>query len=513
MTETDTTLSGRATAYLASPRGSRWLLASFVVAFLFGMVGRDVRRPLWHDELFTQYVASASATSGLWNVLSTGVDLNPPVYYLCVRAAASLLGYGSVSTRLPSTLGFLMASLALYVFMRRRVHPWFAIVAALSLPMTASVIYAYEGRPYGLLLGLSAVALAAWQWRSFQARSPMPLVVCALALATAQFTHFYAGLMVLPLAAGEATRVLLRRRIDWGMWVTLALAVGVPLLILRPLVSAARQFAATFWSKPTLDKLTAFYRELPDPLGQLLIISVGCVAIALVIWPRDRTPLNGADGAPGPTGLQVDEIVATIAMAVLPFVGFVVAFKTGAFHGRYVVQAVLALGIFVAWGFASLITRRRDAAILLGSLYFVFLGRMAVGALGLITGPVNPVDALEPLLSKMRPDVPVVASHVLDFLPLAHYSDEGIRKRLVYLMEPPPDPRFGLKTADRAVRLLANDAPLRVEDLDTFVRSHDHFYVYGRSSFLVPFLSSRGASVRILGVTEETALYEVNVTR
>jgi hypothetical protein len=508
----ETTLTGRATAYLATPRGSRWLLALFIVAFLLGMLGRDVRRPLWHDELFTQYVASASVKDGLWNVLSTGVDLNPPVYYLCVRATAALLGYGSVSTRLPSTLGFLMASLALYIFMRRRVHPWFAIVAALSLPMTAAVIYAYEGRPYGLLLGLSAVALAAWQWRSQHVRHPAPPIVCALALAAAVFTHFYAVLMVLPLAAGEATRVFMRRRIDWGMWIALGLAVGVPLLLLRPLVSAARQFAATFWSPPTLETLSTFYRELPDPLGQLLIVSVGCVAIALVMWPADRTPLTSATDRPR-HGLHADEIVATLTMAVLPLVGFVVAFKTGAFHGRYVVQAVLALGIFVGWGFASLIRRRRDAAIFLGSLCLVFLGRMAVGAVGLITGPVNPVDALEPLLSKTRADVPLVASHVLDFLPLAHYGDEGLRKRLVYLMEPPPDPRYGLKTADRAMRLLANEAPLRVEDLETFVRSHGHFYVYGRGSFLVPILNSRGASVRILGATEDTALYEVDLLR
>ena len=139
--------------FLASPRGSRWIIGLFAVAMLVGTLGRDVRRPLWHDEIFTQYVASASATAGLWNVLSTGVDLNPPLYYLCVRIAAAIVGEGAVATRLPSTLGFLVACLALYVFMRRRVHPWFAIVAALALPMTSAVIYAYEGRPYGPAAG------------------------------------------------------------------------------------------------------------------------------------------------------------------------------------------------------------------------------------------------------------------------------------------------------------------------------------------------------------------------
>ena len=102
-------------------------------------------------------------------------------------------------------------------------------------------------------------------------RGPAPLILCGLALAAAAFTHFYAVLMVLPLAAGEATRVFIRRRIDWAMWMVLGLAIGVPLLLLRPLVGAVRQFAATFWSGPTTEKLMALYRELPEPLALLLI--------------------------------------------------------------------------------------------------------------------------------------------------------------------------------------------------------------------------------------------------
>ena len=511
--QNETTLSRRATVFLASPRGSRWIVGLFTVGMLVGTVGRDVRRPLWHDEIFTLYVASASATAGLWNVLSTGVDLNPPLYYLCVRIAAAVVGYGSLATRLPSTLGFLVACLALYVFMRRRVHPWFAIVAALSMALTSAVVYAYEGRPYGLLLGLSAVALTAWQWRS-ERRGPAPLILCALALAAAVFTHFYAVLMVVPLAAGEATRVFHRRRIDWAMWMVLGLGIGVPLLMLRPLVRAARQFAATFWSGPTTEKLMAFYRELPEPLALLLIIAVACIAISVVLWPGNANDtLTPPRDASGRTGFRPDEAVATVVMAFLPVVGFLVALKTGAFHGRYVIQAVLALSIFVGWGFSVLISSRRQAAILLATLFVAFGGRTAAGALGIVTGPADPLQDAQPLLSKMTNDVPLVASHVLDYLPLAHYADEGLRARLRYLLEPPPDPRLGLKTADRAMRLLSDLAPLRVEDLDAFVNTHEHFYIYGRRSFLVPALLARGASVRFLGQNDEASLYVVDVTR
>ena len=343
-----------------------------------------------------------------------------------------------------------------------------------------------------------------------------PLILCALALAAAVFTHFYAVLMVLPLAAGEATRVFNRRRVDWAMWMVLGLAIGVPLLLLRPLVGAARQFAANFWSGPTPEKLTAFYRQLPDPLAQLLIVAVACLAISVVLWPsnpNDSDTLTPPRDASGRTGLQPDEVAATVVMALLPVVGLVVALKTGAFHGRYLIQAVLALGIFVGWGFSVLIKSRRHAAILLATLFVAFGGRTAAGAIGIVTGPANPLQDVQPLLSKMTDDIPLVASHVLDYLPLAHYGDAGLRTRLLYLLQPPPDPRYGLRTADRAMRLLADLAPLRVEDLDAFVKTHDHFYIYGRRSFLVPALLARGASVRFLGQNDEASLYVVDVTR
>ena len=63
------------------------------------------------------------------------------------------------------------------------------------------------------------------------------------------------------------------------------------------------------------------------------------------------------------------------------------------------------------------------------------------------------------------------------------------------------------------MRLLSDLAPLRVEDLDAFVNTHEHFYIYGRRSFLVPALLARGASVRFLGQNDEASLYVVDVTR
>jgi hypothetical protein len=472
-----------------------------VIVLLAGTLGRVIRRPFWHDEIFTLYVATKTSVEGLWAALATGVDLNPPLYYLAVRAFSAVFGAGEIATRLPSTLGFLGATVCLYAFMRRRVSAWLAMVAALTMPLTSAFMYSYEGRAYGAVLGLSAGALVAWQARGDGEWRRMAPFACALALAGAVFTHYYAVLMVLPLAAGELARVVIRRGVDWIIWIALTLGVVVPLVALRPLIAGARQYASTFWSAPTLDKLTIFYRELLDPLALLLVGAMGVMALAAVL-------MNAEAGEPRPMTLLPDEIVAALALALLPVAGYALALFTGAFHGRYVIQSVLGVSILVAWGAATLVTSRRSAIILVGVLFLGVSARQAGGAVGLLRGPAEPLAEDKPFLSRANDGKPLVISHVLDFLPIAHYSTRAGVPAPVYLTER-LDPGRGHDTADRAMRLLARYASLDVQDFDTFARAHGEFYVYGRRNWLVPLLISDGATVTFLGEHETAALYAV----
>ena len=88
-----------------------------------------------------------------------------------------------------------------------------------------------------------------------------------------------------------------------------------------------------------------------------------------------------------------------------------------------------------------------------------------------------------------------------------------MRLRLVYLTQPPSGTRSEMNTAGRAMSLLARRAPLQVEEFDTFFRSHDHFYVYGRRSWLQPTLRARGATLRVLETNDNESLYAVDVVR
>lgn len=496
------------------PRAVRSALPAFVVLFAAGALGRATSKPLWHDELFTLYLATRTTAGGLWEALAGGVDLQPPLYYLAVRGSAALAGSGALAARLPALLGFLAASLALYVFVRRRLSAPFAILAALIPSLGGAYMYAYEGRPYGLVLGLSGIALAAWQIRGDGASGRMAPLTCAVALAAAGAAHYYAILMVLPLAAGELTRVIVRRRVDWSMTTALAAGAIAPLVVLRPLIVAVRGFAPGFWSRPSPDDLIDFYRQLLDPLGLIVLGAAAIATIAALIAPAAdvRGQAEASAAVPRPR-FPRDEMVAALTLLALPAIGYALAvLVTGAFHPRYVLQGVLGLAVLVAWWAAALVKSRRDAAILVAVLFLAFGARQAAAAAGLVRGPGDPIADERAFLSRVPDNAPIVVSHALAFLPLTHYWGSDTRGRLMYLSRPPDVVRqLGVDTSSRALRRLALVVPIDVQDYDGFVGAHRHFYVYGPKSWLVPKLLSQQARVQLVRERGDAFLYDVTL--
>jgi hypothetical protein len=314
--------------------------------------------------------------------------------------------------------------------------------------------------------------------------------------------------MALPLTAGEATRTLVRRRIDWILWIALVIGTAGPFIWLQSLIRSARQYADTFWSPPTLEKLTTFYRELAEPFALVLAVALGCIVLAKAVWPD--VGHSGEAERTHRSVLGIDEIVVTLALAALPFAGYALAMLTGAFHGRYVLQAVLGLGILVGWGAATLIANRITAAILVTVLFAVSGARLAAGAAGLLRGPADGMADHELLLSIPADGLPVAVSRALDYLPISHYCRADVATRLVFLTKPARTP-LDMRTADRALQRLAQYAPLQIQEFDRFLTAHDRFYLYGRSSWMVQGLLERNVVMRFLGEREGGTLYLVEV--
>src|SRR5262249_42181003 len=139
-------------------------------------------KPLWHDETFTHYLARLHTPSELWSALRTGADLNPPLYHVLAQVSQALFGENPTALRLPSILGFWVMCVCLFRSVGRWCPPVTAWSALLWPLLTGAYEYAYEARPYGLLLGWTGLAFWFWQSATGQGRRSFALLGLALAL-------------------------------------------------------------------------------------------------------------------------------------------------------------------------------------------------------------------------------------------------------------------------------------------------------------------------------------------
>src|ERR1017187_2720902 len=84
--------------------------------------------------------------------------------FTCSRASRkSGWARSCFAIRFPELIGFLAASLCLFHFIRRRTNALYGLVGMLACGITGAYPFAYEARPYGLVLGFCGLALVCWQ--------------------------------------------------------------------------------------------------------------------------------------------------------------------------------------------------------------------------------------------------------------------------------------------------------------------------------------------------------------
>jgi hypothetical protein len=490
--------------------GSAALLAGLVCVIAAGAAGRGLSKPVWHDEIFTIYLSTRLSIAQLWSALAAGVDLNPPLYYLVVRAAWMLTGSETFASRIPSLVGFLLAVVMLFVFVRRRFGTLAGLAAAATPSLTGAAIYAFEGRPYGLMLGFSAAAITAWQARIEPRWRPLSPVMCAAALAAGVWTHYYFVLILLPLIAGEGVRTLRQRTVDLPMLIAFAAGMA-PLLALLPQIQAARGFTSGFWSAPEAALLADFVQQLLLPVS-LLALPVAASLAALRTF-SSVPPIGSPPGEAVTHGFLVEEIATMLSLLALPFVGFGLALLvTGAFHGRYVLPAVLGVALAVGGIVGAALRSWGERAAAVAVMVAALALQQAGGVLAIVRDRPDPLGEDRSALAAAIAPLPVVATPALVYLPIAHYADAADRGRVVYLMKPDVIAATTPTTSDRALRALSGYVPLPVEDYDLFIDRYPAFYLYGRQTWLAPLLVKRGATLQLVGTFGDRTLYLVRST-
>jgi 4-amino-4-deoxy-L-arabinose transferase-like glycosyltransferase len=489
---------------------------SVVYALLTWVLAR--RKLMWNDELYTYYIARLPSMHDVWNALMSRGEQTPPFFFVITRLSFRLFGVNHVSIRLPEILAFWTMTVCLYVFVRRRMSAMSALCAAAFPLVTMAFPYAYEARPYGLVLGFAALALVSWQAAiSAAGRARVLALVCLTAsLAAAVSNHYYGVFVLMPLALGEAVRTVMRRRLDIVVWAALAISV-VTLAWHLPLIKAGRAYSGAFWSPPQWVNVPDFYQDLLTPALLPIAAILTLAAMHHAVFGQGPSPSDDDERRT----LPLHELAAIAGFLIIPLAIIVVAkLVTGAFVNRYAVAAVI--GVSVLAGLATeLAFRRRPAVRVLVAAclagWFVLSQVRELVVPTSVSLPLSPVSVMRPaewVAALGDRDLPFVAADPHTFIELSHYGAHGIASRLVYLADPDRALKvLGHNSVERGmVDLLQPWFHMNVVRFEPFVAEHARFLVYGNfvhkgfMNWLLPELRARGYHAELLNQSGDDML-------
>lgn len=295
--------------------------------------------PTWHDVMHVQ--------------VHTPISLDPPAYHLLSHLAMDLFGHGATSLRAPAIFGFLLMQLALFLLVRELSGRRAGLIA-MALPVaTASFRYAVEGRPYGLLLGMNAVAFLCWFTAAQRFRQQgriWQMILLSLAIIAAITSHYFGVLVLVPLVFGELARCLTTRRVDRAMVANVVFSGLAGVLMVLPFKEALKPYQQHYYTSTVTPRaISQGYRELfvrynEWPLNAqrivacLLVLSV----MALTVWALRRFRQRPAEQ---PSWVWL----ALLGFAMLPVFGFLFGkYATHTMEVRYVVATVIPFTVVLA---------------------------------------------------------------------------------------------------------------------------------------------------------------------
>jgi hypothetical protein len=495
---------------LASERietGKYFYLYCFLILFLTVELSQASSRALWYDELFTFYMSHLPSMGAIWAGLKQGADLNPPLLYVVTRAASGVFGDGPVATRLPAMIGFLVMSVCLFWFVARRTNALYGFVAMLFPWITGASRYATEARPYGIVMGFSALSLLCWQRACEREHRRWALAGLTASLAGALMSHCYAVLLFAPLALGELTRALRARRVDWPVW--LSIAVTVPLVLTYlPLMHASNGYVlhnAKF--EPRLASIWEFCVMILGPA-----VWAWLIGFAVVLLPAKR---GGENEETAHTHIPAHEIAAAAGLVSIPLCALLLALAlTHVFETRYGLPAVMGLGILFAFLAYSRTGNRRTTGVLLMG---VFLAGFLMNSFW-----APPDDTTQSLATRgldpdqVEKDVPFVIGNGTLFLQVDHYARPDLASRLYWLRDPQVSLRYtGSNIFDKNYPIIRRWFPIKghIEDYQRFISQHGRFMVFGPMhdplDWLIFKLVDDGAQMNLKGQFGDNLLFEV----
>ena len=463
---------------------------------------------LHNDELFTFYIARLPHLSDVWKALLTGAEQTPPFFYVVTRTFLGLFGVTNLSIRLPEIIGVWLMGVCLLVFVTKRSTFLYGLVALLFPLVTEAFPYAANARAYALVLGFSALALLCWQWAAEGRRRGLALAGLAASVAAAVSSHYYAVLILFPLALGELVRSINRKRIDTAIWVSLGLSL-TPLLLFLPLIESARSFAPHFWAKPHWTSMFNFYNHFLLPPA---VLPLALILVLVMVYAAFRPASRNSNLL---LKFPAHELAAVLGFVLIPVVGVILA-KTviGAYDDRYAFPAVIGFSIVVAWGLYCAFDRSPAMALVVSAMLFgIFIAK------GVRTYQRTREDRADQqatytfLESHATGKLPIVIANPMSFVELAHRPPPDLGPRLLYLA----DPQLGIQdtgtdNVERGVEEMKHWAGMNVQSFPAYLASGHPCLVYTESDadrfeWLLPELVKAHWKLAVVGWQGVNVLY------
>ncbi len=499
------------------------LLLTFVLLVdVLGALRASLDLPLWHDELFTYAIAQAPTLRDLMHEIST-VDLNPPLSYLLTRASFHLFGVGTLQCRLPEMLGFLLALVSTFLFVRKRVGNAFGVLASAILLSTLAGEATIQARPYGLMMGFMALALLAWQSSSVAESEGRPSwgydLLLTAALALLLLSHVFGLLGWATIAFAEAVGALQRRRISLVRTLALIPPLAVVLLY-GPLVRDHSNSLFPVAFQPHLFTIFDYYVATLSDAGIALWFTVA----TLILLGR-REWLRGGNGL----AFTLPELTASFVLLALPAVLTLrLMLQHAAFFSRYGLLAGLGIAVLLT---ATLrwCTAGRPAAAVIAAVFVLFLsGRLTFAARAALSGHVlrhtEPTPAPFHLEDLPDPSLPIVDASGLAFLEMNYQEKPAILSRTWYLTGGDAAIQYAHATIFESMDIEKQMFHLRanVDTYQHFTAGNKHFYVVGTYEYpeewLLRKLMADGATLVLrrsttTGPYRDNDVYEVTLAR
>lgn len=484
-----------------------WAITVFTAVYLPLTLQRAAVKLLWEDELFT-YAIARQPWNELWRALSTGADQHPWPFYALTHLALLAPMPTEIAIRLPQMLAGWIAAVAVFLYLARVLDSIYALLGMFCLMTTAVWGYATEARGYELMVAGCALAYLAWQAVGRRRAAALGL---AAALMLAVSSHYYAVLVLTPLALAEAWRTWTRREIRPQVWFAF-LAALIPLVLSSALMRAGQGYAATFWGKASFQGVGDSY---------LFLLGTAVLAVAPVVGLGAWSAIGGPEGSERPeprVPIRRDEVVALLGLLALPVLGVLVGkLATGAFAARYMLPAAVGLAILAAIALYGLFRGRplpalAAAFMLAGCLLYV--GTMWVSLDAQQAGRTRDVSTW--LAAAGHDQLPIVVAQPNAFLVQGHYAPPALVRRLVFLGDTTEAQRYlHQDTAERGFAELAPWFPGMVMSYAELRRRHRELLVYadwsdfGIRNWAVSRMLDDGSRFELIGRNRDAQLFHV----